>query len=75
MTDPVSTRCPTATPSNSPIYVGGGTGSTAHRPFYAVCDLLHRHHFDGASALLGVDGTAHGERRRAHFFARNVDCR
>jgi len=28
---------------------------------------------DGATALLGVDGTAHGERERARFFSRNAD--
>ena len=38
----------------------------------AVCDLLHRHGIAGATVLLGVDGTAHGERRRARFFARNA---
>jgi PII-like signaling protein len=30
--------------------------------FVAVCDLLHRRGVDGATALLGVDGTAHGRR-------------
>jgi PII-like signaling protein len=38
----------------------------------AVCDLLHRHGIACATVLLGVDGTAHGERRRARFFARNA---
>lgn len=41
--------------------------------FSWVCDVLHRNDFDGATAYLGVDGTAHGERRRARFFSRNVD--
>jgi PII-like signaling protein len=27
----------------------------------------------GATVLLGVDGTAHGQRTRARFFGRNVD--
>ncbi len=40
--------------------------------FVAVCDLLHRRGLDGASALLGVDGTRCGERVRARFFARNT---
>jgi PII-like signaling protein len=35
--------------------------------------LLHSRGVAGATALLGVDGTAHGERRRARFFGRNVD--
>ena len=42
----------------------------AHR---AVCDVLHRHGFAGATVLLGVDGTKQGQRRRARFFSRNVN--
>ena len=38
----------------------------------AVCDLLHRRGIAGATALLGVDGTAHGQRERAAFFSRNA---
>jgi PII-like signaling protein len=41
--------------------------------FVAVCDLLHRRGVDGATALLGVDGTAHGQRERAAFFSRNAN--
>jgi len=41
--------------------------------FVAVCDLLHRRGVDGATALLGVDGTAHGRRQRAAFFSRNAE--
>ena len=41
--------------------------------FVAVCDLLHRRGLDGATALLGVDGTAHGRRERAAFFSRNAE--
>ena len=40
--------------------------------FVAVCDLLHRRGIAGATALLGVDGTAHGQRQRAAFFSRNA---
>jgi PII-like signaling protein len=40
--------------------------------FVAVCDLLHRRGVAGATALLGVDGTAHGKRQRAAFFSRNA---
>ena len=40
--------------------------------FMAVCDLLHRRGVAGATALLGVDGTAHGQRERASFFSRNA---
>jgi PII-like signaling protein len=38
----------------------------------AVCGLLHRRGVAGATALLGVDGTAHGRRERASFFSRNA---
>ena len=41
--------------------------------FVAVCDLLHRRGVAGATALLGVDGTAHGRRERARFFSRNAE--
>jgi PII-like signaling protein len=41
--------------------------------FVAVCDLLHRRGLDGATALLGVDGTTHGRRERAAFFSRNAE--
>ena len=41
--------------------------------FVAVCDLLHHRGVDGATALLGVDGTAHGRRQRATFFSRNAE--
>lgn len=40
---------------------------------HVVCDLLYRNHFAGATAFIGVDGTAHGERHRGHFFSRNLD--
>jgi PII-like signaling protein len=55
------------------VYVGRQervAGKVAH---YAICDLLHRNRFAGAIVLLGVDGTAHGERYRARFFGRNVN--
>ena len=41
--------------------------------FVAVCDLLHRRGVAGATALLGVDGTARGQRERARFFSRNAE--
>ena len=37
----------------------------------AIVDLLQRHGIAGATVFLGVDGTAHGLRRRARFFSRN----
>jgi len=38
----------------------------------AAVDALRASGAAGASVLLGVDGTLHGERRRARFFARNA---
>jgi PII-like signaling protein len=43
-----------------------------NRPaFAAICQLLHERGLAGATVLLGVDGTRHGRRQRARFFARN----
>lgn len=39
--------------------------------YIAVCDIFYRVGFTGATAFLGVDGTADGQRRRARFFSRN----
>ncbi len=55
------------------IYVGRRHRINGAAAFYAVCDLLHRHHFAGATVYLGVDGTANGRRRRARFFSGNTD--
>ncbi len=55
------------------IYVGRQQRVSGNPAHYAVCDLLHRHGFAGATVFLGVDGTAHGQRHRAAFFSRNVD--
>jgi len=54
------------------VYVGRGQRVAGRPAFLAVVDLLRRHGVDGATVLLGVDGTAHGVRRRAHFFGRNA---
>jgi PII-like signaling protein len=55
------------------VYVGRQERIAGKAAYYAVCELLYRHGFAGGIALLGVDGTVHGQRRRAHFFGRNVD--
>ncbi|OYN82384.1 DUF190 domain-containing protein [Mycolicibacterium sphagni] len=55
------------------IYVGRRRRINGAAAFYAVCDLLHGLGFAGATVYLGVDGTAHGRRRRAHFFSSNID--
>jgi PII-like signaling protein len=54
------------------IYLGRQERVYRVPAFMAVCDLLHRRGIAGATALLGVDGTAHGERKRAAFFSRNA---
>jgi PII-like signaling protein len=55
------------------VYVGRQERIAGKLAQYAICDLLYRHGFAGVIVLLGVDGTAHGERRRAHFFGRNLN--
>ena len=40
--------------------------------FEAICDLLYRRCVAGATALLGVDGTARGRRQRAGFLSRRA---
>jgi PII-like signaling protein len=54
------------------IYLGRQERVYRVPAFVAVCDLLHRRGIAGATALLGVDGTAHGRRERAAFFGRNA---
>ena len=55
------------------VYVGRQERVYRVPAFVAVCDLLHRRGLAGATVLLSVDGTAHGERRRARFLGRNAD--
>lgn len=40
--------------------------------YAAVVATLHEHGVAGATVVLGVDGTAHGRRRRARFFDANT---
>jgi PII-like signaling protein len=54
------------------IYFGRHERVARVPAFVAVCELLHRHGIAGATALLGVDGTARGHRERAAFFGRNA---
>jgi PII-like signaling protein len=54
------------------IYLGRQERVYRMPAYMAVCDLLHRRGVAGATALLGVDGTAHGQRERASFFSRNA---
>jgi PII-like signaling protein len=55
------------------IYVGRQERVAGAPAFVAICGLLHRRGIAGATALLGVDGTAHGVRQRARFFGRNSE--
>jgi PII-like signaling protein len=55
------------------VYVGRQERVSGRPAHHAVCDVLHRRGFAGASVFLGVDGTKDGQRRRARFFNRNVD--
>jgi PII-like signaling protein len=55
------------------LYVGRTVRVGRVPAFRAICDVLYRRGFAVASALLGVDGTAHGVRYRAKFFSRNVN--
>ena len=54
------------------VYVGRQDRADGRPAYRAVCDVLHRHGFAGASVFLGVDGTARGQRKRARFFSRNM---
>lgn len=55
------------------VYLGRQQRVGRMPAFVAVCDLLHSRGVDGATVLLGVDGTVRGHRQRAQFFGRNTD--
>ena len=54
------------------VYVGRHERAGRVPAYRAVVDLLHHHEIAGATVLLGVDGTVHGARQRARFFAANA---
>jgi PII-like signaling protein len=62
-----------AAESKLTVYLGRQERVYRVPAFVAVCDLLHRRGVAGATALLGVDGTARGRRERARFFSRNAE--
>jgi PII-like signaling protein len=70
---------PARTPEDLPgttkltVYLGRRQRAGDVPTFRALCALLHRRGIAGATALLGVDGTAHGRRQRAKFFSRNAE--
>lgn len=53
------------------VVVGRDERAGSQPAHAAVCELLRRHGVAGATALLGVDGTAHGTRTRASLLGRN----
>jgi PII-like signaling protein len=55
------------------IYVGRRERVYGVPAYIAICDLMYRRELAGASVFLGVDGVAHGQRQRAHFFGHNAD--
>jgi PII-like signaling protein len=63
---------PTTDAAKLTIYVGRQDRADGRPAYRTVCEVLHRFGFAGASVFLGVDGTAHGQRRRARFFSRNL---
>ena len=64
---------PPGGPTKLTVYLGRDERAGGRPAFASVVDLLHDHGLAGATALLGVDGTAHGRRRRATFFSRNEE--
>jgi len=55
------------------VFLGRHERANDTPAFVAACQILHDHGVAGATVLLGVDGTMHGQRKRARFFARNAD--
>lgn len=55
------------------VYVGRDERIGRRPAFVHVVELLESHGVAGATVLLGLDGMAHGRRRRARFFSRNGD--
>jgi len=55
------------------IYLGRDERIRGRPAFLHVVDQLRDHGLAGATVLLGVDGMAHRQRRRARFFSRNED--
>jgi PII-like signaling protein len=54
------------------LYFGRGMRINGSPAYEAALDRLHRSGVDGATVLLGVDGTVSGTRRRARFLSRNT---
>ncbi len=61
-----------AAPVKLTLYGGRGVRSGSQAGYVRAVACLSEAGVLGASVLLAVDGTLHGERRRARFFARNA---
>jgi PII-like signaling protein len=59
-------------PTKLTVYVGRQERVGGRPAYEAVVALLRRCGVAGATVLMGIDGTAHGARQRARFFARNA---
>lgn len=55
------------------VYLRRRQRSNGGPAFVAACEVLRRHGVGGATAILGVDGTLAGARRRGRFFSANSD--
>jgi PII-like signaling protein len=55
------------------VYLGRQERVDGRPAYQELVERLHEAGVAGATVLLGVDGTAHGVRQRAQFFARNAD--
>lgn len=55
------------------VYCGRHQRAGGCPAFVAAVELLRRRGIEGATVLLGVDGTVRGERRRARFVGGNAD--
>jgi PII-like signaling protein len=55
------------------VYLRRGEQAFQIPAFEAICDLLYRRGVDGATALLGVDGSVHGRRPRGGFFGGHAE--
>jgi PII-like signaling protein len=56
------------------VYLRRGERAYQIPAFEAICDLLYRRRVDGATALLGVDGSIRGQRPQGGFFGRHAEA-
>jgi PII-like signaling protein len=71
LTEGLDAAPPAEGPTKLTVYLGRQERAGRRTTAEAVVALLHQRGIAGATVLLGVDGTAHGIRRRARFFGRN----